>query len=581
MEAGTLPRPAAVVVGPPPVRRLSPDARLVSLIREGETAAFEALYDRHHRAILSFCRHLLGDAHEAEDAVQHTFMAAYRELVSTSKEISVRPWLFTIARNRCYSILRARRDSPTDDVDQVSTENLSAEVQRREDLRALLSDIAALPQDQRAALVLSEIDALSHTEIAGVLGVRSEKVKALVFQARSSLIADRTARETPCQEIRELLSTARGPALRRANLRRHLRDCDGCRDFQTQIERQRRRLRLLLPVAPSLALKEVALGAALLGGGSAGGGLVLGGALKGGVLKGLLATLAVSAGTAGTAVIVATGALPFSHFIGAARSSRPLGYPHRDGHLRSPAAPRSLASAASLTGRGAVGAGGAPNATALGVGRLARSAHSTTGSVVRFAEIAPRSAGDHRGDARGGVRVGSPRAAARRGLAPVAPAGGAGAALPPSATSTASPSGTGSIVSGSALSTGFASSPAASPAPTRVPAAPTAAATHPVRPRPSPAAGSRRHGDTPGSAASAAQGRHGGASPDSGAADGRHAHAVTSVTPTPGGNPAGPAAGSTGTGGPTPGGNRHGGHGPGGNPGGDNRPGGNPGGGGQ
>ena len=51
-----------------------------------------------------------GDAHEAEDAVQHTFMAAYRELAYTTKEINVRPWLFTIARNRCYSILRGRRE---------------------------------------------------------------------------------------------------------------------------------------------------------------------------------------------------------------------------------------------------------------------------------------------------------------------------------------------------------------------------------------------------------------------------------------------------------------------------------------
>ncbi len=178
----------------PRVRLLSSDSRLVAMIRDGQEGAFEALYERHHREILSFCRHLLSDAHEAEDAVQHTFMAAYRELAYTSKEINVRPWLFTIARNRCYSILRARREQPTDDFDHLATEGLSSQVQQREDLRELLSDMAQLPEAQRAALVLSELDALSHHQIGDVLGVRPDKVKALVYQARSSLSASKDAR---------------------------------------------------------------------------------------------------------------------------------------------------------------------------------------------------------------------------------------------------------------------------------------------------------------------------------------------------------------------------------------------------
>jgi RNA polymerase sigma factor (sigma-70 family) len=306
----------------PRVRLLSSDSTLVAMIRDGQDGAFEALYERHHRAILSFCRHLLGDPHEAEDAVQHTFLAAYRELAYTSKDITVRPWLFTIARNRCYSILRSRREQPTDDYDQLMTEGLSFQVQQREDLRELLRDMADLPEQQRAALVLSELDALSHHQIGDVLGVRPDKVKALVYQARSTLSAAKDARDTPCEDIRHELSVGRGAALRRGNLRRHLRDCDGCRAFRTQVERQRRGLRALLPVFPTIALRQSIFGGAAAGGtgpaataggagtATVGGGALLGGAVKTSAAKAILAGLALSVGASGTAVILATGALP-------------------------------------------------------------------------------------------------------------------------------------------------------------------------------------------------------------------------------------------------------------------------------
>ena len=67
--------------------RLASDERLVELLRGGSEAAFEALYARHHRGVLSFCRHMLGSAEEAEDAVQHTFLAAYRDIAGSSKEL--------------------------------------------------------------------------------------------------------------------------------------------------------------------------------------------------------------------------------------------------------------------------------------------------------------------------------------------------------------------------------------------------------------------------------------------------------------------------------------------------------------
>jgi RNA polymerase sigma factor (sigma-70 family) len=253
--------------------RLASDERLVDALRGGSEAAFEVIYTRHHRGVLSFCRHMLGSVEEAEDAVQHTFLAAYRDLLRTDKPIRLRPWLYAIARNRCLSVLRARRERPSNEPLEPATDHLSHEVERRDDLRAMLGDLAGLPADQRAALVLAELDDMSHDDIGDVLGCPREKVKALVFQARSSLIASRTARETPCEEIREQLANLRGGSLRRNTLRRHLRTCEGCREFRNQVLAQRNALALILPVAPSLGLKATVLGAAgvtaAAGGGSA------------------------------------------------------------------------------------------------------------------------------------------------------------------------------------------------------------------------------------------------------------------------------------------------------------------------
>ncbi|MBA3328527.1 MAG: hypothetical protein H0T43_09535, partial [Solirubrobacterales bacterium] len=90
--------------------RAASDERLVAQVRAGSRSAFEALYDRHHGGILAFCRHMLGSREEAEDALQLTFIAAYQALLADDREIALKAWLYAIARNRCLSILRARRE---------------------------------------------------------------------------------------------------------------------------------------------------------------------------------------------------------------------------------------------------------------------------------------------------------------------------------------------------------------------------------------------------------------------------------------------------------------------------------------
>lgn len=147
---------------------------------------------------------------------------------------------------------------------------------RRAELRELLRDLRELPEDQRAALLLSEAGDLSHAEVAGVLDCEVAKVKALVFSARSGLSQRREARETACAEIREQVANLRGNSLRRSRLRHHLRNCAGCRAYSEQVKRQRRMLAAALPVVLSPGLRSSVRAAAGLGGGSWGGGLAAG-----------------------------------------------------------------------------------------------------------------------------------------------------------------------------------------------------------------------------------------------------------------------------------------------------------------
>jgi RNA polymerase sigma factor (sigma-70 family) len=277
------------------------DDRLVEQIRRGNELAFEVAFERHGAGILAFCRHMLGSREEAEDAVQHTFAAAFRDLQRDGeRSIALRAWLYTIARNRCLSLLRARREQAAE-LEELPTEGLGEQVERRAELRELLADVRELPEDQRAALLLAEAGGLSHAEVAAVLGCEVGAVKGLVFRARSGLIERRAARDTPCTEIREQLETLRGGALRRNELRHHLRQCPGCAQYREDVRRQRQMLAAALPVVPTMGLKANVLAAAGLGGGAAGGGAAAGG-IAGGAALGSL-------GSATLAKVAVVGAL--------------------------------------------------------------------------------------------------------------------------------------------------------------------------------------------------------------------------------------------------------------------------------
>lgn len=221
-----------------PLDRLD-DEQLAALAGEGHADAFDLLYRRHEPVLSAFCRRRLG-REDGEDALQETFLRAHRALAATGSPRAVRPWLFAIARNRCLTVLAARGEPavPIGQDTAPGVDDVADRVGLRAELDEVLGDLAALPGDQRRALVLAELGDLSQAEVACAIGCRPGKVKALVFQARAALIAERDARDIPCVEIHRLLATVKGGALRRGPLRRHLRSCPGCRTHRLAAPRR-------------------------------------------------------------------------------------------------------------------------------------------------------------------------------------------------------------------------------------------------------------------------------------------------------------------------------------------------------
>ncbi|HYJ00488.1 MAG TPA: sigma-70 family RNA polymerase sigma factor [Thermoleophilaceae bacterium] len=244
------------------------DQQLMELVHSGDDGAFEVLYERHAPGVLSFCRHMLGSQEEAEETVQHAFVSVHLGLLqATGGGISFKPWVYTIARNRCSSLLRERRAQAVER-SEPSTAGLRPEVEQRSDLREIIADIERLPEEQRAAFVLAELRDLSFEEIAEVVDEQPATIKGLVFRARSTMIERREARRVDCLDVRESLETASRDDLARGPLRYHLDICPDCTAYFDSMRRQRKLLGLALPVVPAVALKESVM--ASVGGGGAG-----------------------------------------------------------------------------------------------------------------------------------------------------------------------------------------------------------------------------------------------------------------------------------------------------------------------
>jgi RNA polymerase sigma factor (sigma-70 family) len=250
--------------GRSPLLRLQSDERLIALLRRGNNAAFEILVSRYHSRLLAFCRHLLGSKEDAEDVLQEVMAAAFNAILADERPINVRPWLYRIARNRSLNHLRRIQAIGVDSMDIHYSEHgatTADKVHEREQFRLLVGDIHNLPETQRTALVLREMDALSYDQIAEAMDTTVPGVKSLLVRARISLAEASEARQLSCDEVRiELGEVAEGLTKRPTPLvRRHLKGCRRCASFQGQLKQTNKALAALLPIGPMALLRQLLL----------------------------------------------------------------------------------------------------------------------------------------------------------------------------------------------------------------------------------------------------------------------------------------------------------------------------------
>lgn len=179
------------------------DATLVRRVRDGDTEAFRLLVDRHHDDALRYATHLLGDPADAEDAVQETFVRAYRYLGRYREQDRFRGWLWRILINRCRTLAseRARRPQPQE-LDTLAQQPDPASPDTDLDRRLLRAELASalrtLPTEQREAVLLHFADGLSYPQMAAATGAGVSALKMRVHRA--------------CERLRDLLTARRDSA---------------------------------------------------------------------------------------------------------------------------------------------------------------------------------------------------------------------------------------------------------------------------------------------------------------------------------------------------------------------------------
>jgi RNA polymerase sigma-70 factor, ECF subfamily len=164
------------------------DQVLVRAARDGSVDAFAELVRRHEAPVYRTALRMLGSRVDAEDVAQEAFIQAWRSLARFRGDSTFSTWIYRIATNRSLNAIAARR--PTVDIDAVELASpLSAaeRTEQRDRLRRTVAAILRLEPEQRALIVLRELEGLSYAEIAAILEIEETKVKGRLHRARAAL----------------------------------------------------------------------------------------------------------------------------------------------------------------------------------------------------------------------------------------------------------------------------------------------------------------------------------------------------------------------------------------------------------
>lgn len=165
------------------------DEEWLNRARAGDRAASQSLVVRHLPSILRYARRMLGNAHEAEDVAQETFLRLWQSIEEVEARATLRTWLFRVAHNLSIDRLRKKHDKPMPEDHDFETDEPSASERLADAERALRVEraVAVLPERQRAAISLVFQEGLRQTEAAEILGVTVDALESLLSRGRSAL----------------------------------------------------------------------------------------------------------------------------------------------------------------------------------------------------------------------------------------------------------------------------------------------------------------------------------------------------------------------------------------------------------
>jgi RNA polymerase sigma-70 factor, ECF subfamily len=166
------------------------DTRLVELARGGDVDAFTLIVRRYERRVGGVIRHLLPDLRDVDEVTQDVFVQAWRSLDRFRGDASVFTWLYRIAVNEALMRQRRKRLTETELDDAAGAVSASSTEAAADDAairRLLLAEIAEMPFEYRAPLVLRDLQGLSNEEVAAVLDLTLAATKSRLHRARMQL----------------------------------------------------------------------------------------------------------------------------------------------------------------------------------------------------------------------------------------------------------------------------------------------------------------------------------------------------------------------------------------------------------
>ena len=166
---------------------INQDALLVAGVKAGDEDAFTAVVERYQAAIGRYVLRLVGDSALAEELCQETFFRAYRAIFKTGDELALRPWLYRIATNVAYSVLRRRRPRgvPLEQAERHRPPGSLAYLEHLAHQRDVVHrTLVRLPAEYAVPLVLSAVEGFSYQEVAAILGMSAEATRKRIYRAK-------------------------------------------------------------------------------------------------------------------------------------------------------------------------------------------------------------------------------------------------------------------------------------------------------------------------------------------------------------------------------------------------------------